>query len=107
MSPKVKFGVIGGFIVLLAVGGAVAAKMDEKKVGDACETYRSGDCAGKGGACLTSSSGNYCSISCAADTECPGGFACAPITATSFKVDTSKGTTTETAKESVKMCIRR
>lgn len=107
MSPKVKYGVIAGFVLLLAIGGTVAAKLEEKKVGDACETYRSSECGGNGGACLSSSSGNYCSITCAADSECPSGFACAPITSTNYKVDTSKGTTTKGEEKSVKMCVKR
>lgn len=105
MDNKVKYGIIGGFVLLLAIGGAVAAKMEEKKVGDPCETYQSSQCGGNGGACLTSSSGNYCSVKCSADNECPSGMACAPITATNYKVE--KGTTTKTAEESVKMCVKR
>ncbi|MFO0674535.1 MAG: hypothetical protein U0235_33800 [Polyangiaceae bacterium] len=104
MNAKTKIGIIVGFVVLLAVGGAVAAKMEEKKVGDACETYRSSDCAGPGGACLTSSAGNYCSITCGGDGECPSGFKCAPITATNYKIE--KGNTTKTDEQSVKMCVR-
>lgn len=106
MNAKTKIGIIVGFVILLAVGGTIAAKMEEKKVGDACETYRSSDCGGPGGACLTSSSGNYCSITCGGDGECPSGFKCAPIAATSYKVDTSKGTTAKTDEQSVKMCVR-
>lgn len=107
MSMKAKVVVIGTFLVLFGVGGAVAAKMEEKKVGDACETYQSSACAGKGGACLSSSAGNYCSVECSADGDCPAAFACAPIVATNYKVDTSKGTTTKASEASVKMCVKR
>lgn len=107
MNAKLKFGVIGGFVLLLTVAGAVAAKMEEKKVGDACETYRSSECGGNGGACLSSSTGNYCSVACAADNECPAGFSCAPITSTNFKVDTTKGTTTKSEEKIVNMCVKR
>jgi hypothetical protein len=102
MTTKVKVIVIGVFVVLLGTVGLVAAKMEEKKPGDACETYKN-DCSGPGGACLVAKGGaQYCSHSCNADSDCPSSWKCADVTS-----DTYSGKTGEKVKSSsVKMCIR-
>ena len=102
MTSKGKTIVIGAFVIILAVAGFVASKAEEKKVGDACETYQSSACGGPGGACLASPTGNYCSIACAGDAECPSGWACAEIAADTYN---GKGEKTATAQK--KMCVRR
>ena len=74
---------------------------DSKKVGDACETYRSSECGGTGGTCLGNNSGNYCTISCNAASECPSGWKCDGVKSTTIN---GKGETK--GEKIVKMCLK-
>jgi hypothetical protein len=103
MNNTVKFGAIGAFVVLLGVGGYVASKMEEVKTGDACETYKSSSCAGPDGACLVTPKGQYCSRSCAADSDCPAAWACADISSETYSGKTGE----KTATASKKMCVKK
>ena len=105
MTTKAKAIIIGVFLVLLAIGGVIASMASAKKVGDPCETYQSSDCSGPGATCLTTKAGNYCSITCKADSECPTSFKCVSVTSETYAVN--GGTTTKTASESVKMCTKK
>jgi len=102
MSNKVKYIVIGVFVVLLLVGWAVAAKLEGKEVGSPCEANR-GLCNGEGADCLFPKGGaGYCSVSCKAAADCPKGWSCAKVS-----VDTYSGKTGEKTKTgSTQMCIR-
>jgi hypothetical protein len=87
------------FVVLAVV---VLAGCPDKKVGEACETYRSEECGGPGGACLAVTGGsNYCSHQCSVPTDCPTGFACKEITSTSYN-----GKGEKSGEKKIKMCTR-
>ena len=82
--------------------GFILIACADKKVGDQCETYRSSECGGPGGTCLGNNSGNYCTITCSAGTDCPAGFKCGDVKSTTIN---GKG---ETKGETVvKMCLKR
>ena len=88
--------------LLAALGGLAVLGCENKKVGDACETYRSSECGGPGGACLAvTGSSNYCSHTCNAPTDCPAGFKCGDITSSTYD---SKGQ--KTSDKKVKMCVK-
>ena len=102
ITTKTKLIVIGVFFALLAVVGVIASRAEAKKVGDPCETYQSSDCSGEGGACLASKGGNYCSVSCKTNADCPTKWKCREVEA-----DTYSGKTGEkVATEGVRMCLR-
>lgn len=85
------------FVLAVCMAGCA-----NKKVGDACETYRSSECGGPGGTCLANShSGNYCSITCNAPTDCPSGFICDGVTSMSIN-----GKGEKTGEKVVKMCVK-
>jgi hypothetical protein len=91
-------------LVLLALAalGALSVGCEEKKVGAPCETYRSEECGGPGGACLAvTGAANYCSHTCTAAKDCPGGFKCKDITASTYD-----GKGQKTSDKQVKMCVR-
>jgi hypothetical protein len=100
MSNKVKYIVIGVFVVALGIAWAVAAKLEGKEVGAACEANRN-DCIG--GDCLLPKGGSgYCSVPCQQSSECPKGWSCESVS-----VDTYSGKTGEKVKQdSTKMCIK-
>jgi len=75
---------------------------ENRKVGEACVTYRSEECGGPGGACLANSgSDGYCSHTCNGAPDCPNGFKCKDITSTSYN---NKGE--KTGEKKVKMCVK-
>lgn len=88
------------FAAVLFFGLCLVACAD-KKVGDKCETYRSSECDGPGATCLGNSGGNYCSITCAASSECPSGFKCGDVTST-----TINGSGVKKGEKVVKMCLK-
>jgi hypothetical protein len=90
-------------LVVVALFGLcmTAVACESKKVGDACETYRSSECGGKDGTCLGSNAGNYCTVSCAAAKDCPAGWKCEPI-----KKTTINGSGQTKAETTVQMCIK-
>ncbi len=100
----IKAMAIGVFVLLLVGGAFIASKAEAKKVGDTCETYQSSACSGPGGACLASrgSAGNYCSIECKAESECPSSWRCASISSETYSSKTGK----KVAEEAVRMCVR-
>lgn len=90
-------------VSLAAVISLVASVLacETKKVGDACETYRSSECGGKDGTCMGSNKGNYCTVSCAGDKECPAGWKCEGITQT-----TINGKGEKKGEKTVQMCVK-
>lgn len=101
VSAKVKFIAIAVFVALLGIGGFVAAKLEAVEVGGACEPYKD-NCSGPDAACLTSNTEKYCSISCAAKSDCPGSMKCEEIQSDTYSA--KDGTKTKTEK--VKMCVK-
>jgi hypothetical protein len=102
MTVKTKIIAVAAFVALLAVGGVVAAKAEEKKPGDKCETYNSSQCGGPGGQCLVTKAGQYCSIECKNDGACPSGWKCASIASETYSGKTGE----KTGEKSVQMCVR-
>jgi hypothetical protein len=102
MSMKVKVIIVAVFVVVLGVGGLVASKAEEKKVGEACETYKSSQCPGPGGNCLVTKAGQYCTIECKDDSACPGGWKCQSVTSETYSGKTGQ----KTAEKEIRMCIR-
>ena len=97
-----KVGAITGVAILMTLIGACVLGCENKKVGDACETYRSSECGGPGGACLAvTGSANYCSHTCNAASDCPAGFKCADITSTTYD-----GKGEKKGEKAVKMCVK-
>ncbi len=91
-----------GVTLLAAVITTASAGCTELKVGDKCETYRSSECGGPGGACLAVTGGsNYCSHTCNAPADCPSGFKCGDITSTTYD-----GKGANKGEKTVKMCVR-
>lgn len=89
------------FTLSVAAVATLLLACETKKVGDPCETYRSSECGGKDGTCLGASKGNYCTVSCDADKDCPSGWKCEGITQTTINgKGEKKGETT------VKMCLK-
>jgi len=102
MKTGVKVAIGAGFCGLLAIASVGAAKLEEKKVGETCETYNSSACAGNGGACLASQAGNYCSVSCSASKDCPTGWSCEEVASRTYSGKTGK----QVDEKSVRMCLR-
>ena len=101
MNGRMKLIILGVFVVVLGVGGVVASIVEAKKVGEKCDGYMK-DCSGNGAQCLASNSGNYCSIECSADPECPATWKCANITAGTYSGKTGQ----KVSEKSVKMCVK-
>ena len=102
MSNPVKYGIIGAFIVVLGIAWAVAAKLEGKEVGEACEANR-GLCNGEGGECLFPKAGaGYCSVTCKTAAQCPKGWACGKVSVVTYSGKT--GAKTKTG--STQMCLR-
>lgn len=90
----------------LAVAAVVTASITlfacaDKKVGDACETYRSSECGGPGGTCLGASPTNYCTITCKAASDCPAGWKCDDVKSVSIN-----GRGEKKGETVVKMCLK-
>ena len=101
MSNKVKYIVIGVFVVLLSVAWFVSSTLEAKNIGDPCEANR-GLCSGEGAECLFKGNVGYCSISCTKTAECPKGWSCGKVT-----VDTYSGKTgAKTKTGSTQMCFK-
>ena len=102
MSNVVKYGIIGGFVVVLGIAWAVAYQLEGKEVGEPCEANR-GLCRGEGAECLFPKAGaGYCSVTCSTAKDCPKGWAC-----TKVSVDTYSGKTGQKTKTgATQMCQR-
>ena len=100
MNNKMKLIIVAVFVVLLGGAGYVASALEAKKVGEACELYQSSSCSGPGAACLSSPAGNYCSITCKADGECPADWNCGEISSETYSAKTGQ----KVASEAVRMC---
>jgi hypothetical protein len=85
----------------MALVGACVLGCESKKIGDACETYRSSECSGPGATCLGNNAGNYCTITCGAASECPSGWKCENVASVSIN---GKGQKTD--EKAVKMCVK-
>jgi hypothetical protein len=59
------------------------------------------ECGGPGGTCLGASSGNYCTTSCTAASECPNGWKCAGITQT-----TINGSGEKKGEKVINICVK-
>ena len=102
MSLKMKAILIAVVVVVLGVVGLVASKIEEKKVGEKCETYQSSECPGPGGNCLVTKGGQYCTIECTDTNACPSGWACKSVSAETYSGKTGQ----KTAEKEIRMCIR-
>ncbi len=89
------------FTLSVAAVASLLLACATKKVGDPCETYRASECGGKDGTCLGSTKGNYCTVSCDADKDCPSGWKCEGITQT-----TINGSGEKKGETTVKMCVK-
>ncbi len=102
MTNQTKFLIIAVFVVLLGGAAYVANALEAKKIGEICESYQSSSCSGPGAACLSSKGGNYCSITCKGDGECPPGWKCGEISSETYSGKTGQ----KVASEAVRMCLR-
>lgn len=90
------------FYTMAFLVSVMALACEGKKVGEACETYRSSECGGPGGTCLAvTGSANYCSHTCTAASDCPSGFRCEDVKSTTFS---NKGEKKD--EKQIKMCVR-
>ena len=101
VSAKVKLIAIATFVVLLGIFGFIANKLEAVEVGGACEPQHD-SCTGRDAACLTSDKEKYCSISCAAKSDCPTNMSCEEIQSDTYSA--KDGSKTKTEK--VKMCVK-
>ncbi len=101
ISAKTKLIIIAIFIALLGIGGFVANKLEAVEVGGACEPQHD-SCTGRDAACLTSDKEKYCSISCAAKSDCPASMNCEEIQSDTYSAKDGSKTKTE----AVKMCVK-
>lgn len=103
ISGKLKLIIIASFVVLLSIAGFVANKLEAIEVGGSCANSSQRDsCSGKDAACISSSAGDYCSISCNASSDCPASMKCEQIESETYSAKDGSKTRTE----QVKMCVK-
>jgi hypothetical protein len=103
ISTKTKLIAIAVFVALLSVAGLVASKLEAIPVGGSCQNASQHDsCSGPGAACISSPGGDYCSIECKTNGDCPANMKCEQIESETYSAKDGQ----KVGSEKLKMCVK-